>query len=84
MPKPLTRGWVKFYKEENGWGGIESEDTPGDVWVHFSVIEMPGFRSLYAGQEVEFRWEEAEQDSWHYRATWVRPLTDEPALPDHS
>ena len=48
--------------------------TPGDVWVHSSVIDMPGVRDLSAGQAVEFRYELGHQDSWRYRATRVRPL----------
>lgn len=74
MAEPTVRGRVKFFKPDKGWGGIESDEAPGDVWVHFSVIEMPGLRVLSAGQEVEFRYKQANQDSWNYRATWVRPV----------
>ena len=74
MDTPVVRGTVKFFRSDKGWGGIESDETPGDVWVHSSVIDMPGFRDLSAGQAVEFRYEPAQQDSWRYRATWVRPL----------
>ncbi len=70
----LARGVVKFYRAEKGWGGIESEMTPDDVWFHFSDIEGAGYRSLEAGEPVEFRWVPARQDSWNCRATWVRPL----------
>lgn len=79
MPDHVTdpvRGIVKFWRAEKGWGGIESDETPGDVWVHFSAIDMPGYRELSAGQPVEFRYEPAIQDSWRFRATWVRPLTE--------
>ena len=76
MGDEVVRGTVKFFKSDKGWGGIESADTPGDVWVHSSVIEMPGFRTLVEGQQVEFRYQPARQDSWSYRATWVRPLTE--------
>jgi cold shock protein len=75
VPKPVCRGKVKFYKSDKGWGGIESDAAPGDVWVHVSVIEGRGFRELAAGDPVEFRCETAEQDSWNYRATWVRRLS---------
>jgi CspA family cold shock protein len=71
----LARGVVKFYRAEKGWGGIESEMTPDDVWFHFSDIEGAGYRSLDAGEPVEFRWVPAQQDSWNCRATWVRSLT---------
>ena len=70
----VCRGTVKFFKAEKGWGGIESADTPFDVWVHFSAIERDGYKSLVAGQTVEFRWEPARQDSWRCEATWVRSL----------
>src|SRR5262249_29812982 len=67
-------GRVKFFKSDKGWGGIESSDTPADVWVHFKDIDAAGFRSLEAGEIVEFRWEPAIQDSWRCRATWVRAV----------
>ena len=78
MAKAVCRGRVKFYKSEEGWGGIESDEAPGDVWVHFSVIEGDGFRTLAAGETVEFRYEAAQQDRWRFRATWVRPISPNP------
>ena len=75
----VCRGRVKFFKGDKGWGGLESADTPADVWVHYSNIEGAGYRTLTAGELVEFRWEPAIQDSWRCRATWVRRLAP---LPD--
>ena len=74
-PAP-TRGRVQFYNSEKGWGAITSSDLPHDVWVHFSAIEGHGFGDLDGGEQVEFRYEDCwgHQDSWHYRATWVRRL----------
>jgi CspA family cold shock protein len=65
---------VTFFRAEKGWGGIQSDDVPGDVWVHFSVIDGPGYRELVAGEPVEFRYVARSQDSWRYIATWVRRL----------
>jgi hypothetical protein len=44
----MTRGTVKFYKEDKGYGAIASPDLPDgfDAWVHFSAIEGDGYRSL--------------------------------------
>jgi cold shock protein len=70
----LVRGRVKFYREEKGWGGITSPDLPADVWVHFSAIDMPGYRKLAEGDEVELRYRDGPQDSWQYVATWVRRI----------
>ena len=78
MAKPVCRGRVKFFRDDKGWGGIESDDAPGDVWVHFSAIERDGYRTLVAGEAVEFRYEAAQQDSWRFRATWVRPISPNP------
>jgi CspA family cold shock protein len=73
----MARGTVKFYKPEKGWGAIASAELPDgfDAWVHFSMIEMDGYRSLDEGDQVEFEYEEAQQDSFRFRATTVRKLT---------
>lgn len=46
-------GSVKWFNQEKGYGFIEREDG-GDVFVHFSVIQEEGFKSLNEGQRVEF------------------------------
>jgi len=46
-------GTVKWFNSGKGFGFIEREDGD-DVFVHFSAIEMPGFKSLEEGQQVEF------------------------------
>jgi CspA family cold shock protein len=74
----VCRGTVKFFKADKGWGGIESDQTPADVWVHFSHIEGDGYKTLTTGEAVEFRWEPAFQDSWRCTATWVRRVSQKP------
>ena len=78
MAKPVFRGHVKFFEAEQGLGGIESDKTPGDVWVHHSVIEGPEHRTLVPGDEVEFRFEAAHANRWRYVATWVRRVGARP------
>lgn len=72
----MAQGVVKFFKVEKGWGAISSPELPdgADAWVHFSAIEMDGFRSLEAGDRVEFDVEEERQDGFRFRATRVRKL----------
>lgn len=72
----MARGIVKFFKPDKGYGAIASPDLPPglDAWVHFSVIEMDGYRVLAAGDEVEFDYEPARQDSFRFVATRVRKV----------
>ncbi|MCL4499188.1 MAG: cold shock domain-containing protein [Chloroflexi bacterium] len=46
-------GTVKWFSAEKGYGFIEREDGD-DVFVHFSAIDMDGFKTLEEGQNVDF------------------------------
>jgi CspA family cold shock protein len=72
----VARGIVKFFRPDKGWGAISSDDLPvgRDAWVHFSVIEGDGYRSLQEGDVVDFDFEAAVQDSFRFRATRVSKL----------
>jgi CspA family cold shock protein len=52
-----TRGKVKWFNERKGYGFLEKEDGE-DVFVHFSEIEVQGFKTLIEGEEVTFEIEE--------------------------
>jgi cold shock protein len=47
------QGKVKWFNPEKGFGFIEREGGD-DVFVHFSAIQMDGYKSLEEGQMVEF------------------------------
>ena len=49
----MTQGTVKWFNAEKGFGFI-TLDGGEDVFVHFSAIEMPGFKVLEEGQAVTF------------------------------
>ncbi|GEB45092.1 MULTISPECIES: cold-shock protein [Microbacterium] len=49
----MTQGTVKWFNAEKGFGFITVDDGQ-DVFVHYSSIEMSGFRVLEEGQAVEF------------------------------
>lgn len=46
-------GKVKWFSAEKGYGFIES-DEGGDVFVHFTAIQVDGFKTLEEGQRVEY------------------------------
>jgi CspA family cold shock protein len=48
----VTRGKVKWFSEEKGYGFIEGEEE--DFFVHYTEIVGEGFRTLEEGSEVEF------------------------------
>jgi cold shock protein len=49
----MATGTVKWFNADKGYGFIEREDGD-DLFVHYSEIQMSGYRTLEEGQRVEF------------------------------
>lgn len=49
----METGTVKWFNRTKGYGFIEREEGE-DVFVHYSAIDMEGFRTLEEGDKVEF------------------------------
>jgi CspA family cold shock protein len=74
MDQDWVDGVVREYDDREGFGVVDSLDTPGGCWFHYSMIEVPGRKTLLAGQLVRFTFEsEVEQDGFVFRALQVRP-----------
>lgn len=50
----MATGTVKWFNNAKGYGFISPEEGGGDVFVHFSAIDMDGYKTLKQGQRVEF------------------------------
>ena len=66
----MAQGTVKWFNAEKGYGFIAVDEGP-DVYVHYSQIQMDGFRALEDGQRVEF---EISQGQKGPQADSVKPL----------
>jgi cold shock protein len=52
-PVAQYKGKVKWFNNAKGYGFIGREDGP-DVFVHYSSIQLDGYKTLKEGDEVEF------------------------------
>ncbi len=50
----MSNGTVKWFNESKGYGFITPNDGSPDVFVHYSVIQGDGFRTLKEGQSVDY------------------------------
>jgi CspA family cold shock protein len=50
----MAQGTVKWFNAEKGYGFITVEDGGQDVFVHYSAIDMNGYKVLEEGQAVVF------------------------------
>ncbi len=67
----MAQGTVKWFNSEKGFGFIEQDGGGADVFVHYTAIDVQGFRTLDEGQRVEF---EVTQGQKGPQADQVRPV----------
>ena len=67
----MATGTVKWFNEKKGYGFIVPDGLELDVFVHYSVIQTEGFKTLAEGEKVHF---EMTQDVKGARATAVQRL----------
>ena len=57
----MSKGKVKYFNEYKGWGIIAASDEEKDVYVHYTAIQMDGYRTLKEGQEVFYEVYQSDQ-----------------------
>ena len=77
-----SRGTVRVWHADEGWGVLDAAATPGGCWTHYSVVRMRGHRHLEPGARVVFECEEPGQGGYAFSAVAVWPEGVEPGSPD--
>ena len=57
----MATGTVKWFNDAKGFGFIEPQGGGPDIFVHFSAIEMNGYRTLQQGALVSFELSEGDK-----------------------
>ena len=67
----MAEGTVKWFNSEKGYGFLAPDGGGADVFVHYSAIQVNGYKSLDAGQGVSC---DIEQGQTGPQATLVTPI----------
>ena len=70
----MEKGTVKWFNNAKGYGFLVAEDSKEDIFVHYSSIDMHGYRTLKTGQRVLF---DSITGPNGMHATAIRPLEEE-------
>ena len=69
--KVSAQATVRRWDDEEGWGVLDSDATPGGCWTHFAALDVDGYRTLSPGQRVLLEAESPGQDGYAWRALRV-------------
>lgn len=68
----MMHGKIKFFHKSRGWGFIKTEEGK-EYFVHYSQIQMDGFRTLHIGDIVSFEISESDENN-RLHAVNVQPV----------
>ena len=64
----MESGKVKWLNDAKGYGFIETPDG-NDVFVHYSSIEMDGYKTLVEGMDVDYEFTQGDKGLHATRVT---------------
>lgn len=75
----MTTGKVKWFNNAKGYGFIRPDEGGDDLFVHFSYIEMEGYKSLRAGQAVSYTTRLADKGTHAVDVSFINSEDEPPA-----
>ena len=57
----MPKGTVKWFNNAKGFGFIGPEDGSKDIFVHYTAIQLGGYKALHEGQRVEYEIAQGEK-----------------------
>ncbi len=79
----MTTGTVKWFNNTKGFGFIRADDREEDLFVHYSYIQMQGYRSIKAGQRVQFDIEVGDHGLHAVNLCYLQPSDQETPPPQY-
>lgn len=71
------QGKVKWFSSEKGYGFISANEIEKDIYVHFSDLQMKGFKTLEENDVVEFDYDEEMNKAVNVHKISVSEQTEE-------
>ena len=68
----MSKGIIKWFNNEKGYGFINGQEKE-DIFVHYTAINLDGYKTLTEGQEVEFKLIQTEKG---LQAANVNPIKE--------
>ena len=77
----MATGTVKWFNNAKGYGFVLAQESNDDLFIHYSSIQMDGYKSLKAGQQIEYDIQEGPKGLHAVNIRYVNGTTTEPTTP---